>query len=431
MSPLTAVGLVPLLFQPDLWKDKTLGFLLMTAVFSIAVALSSEASLTALAATRSSGYVADMAALVQSLRVRIPPKTNLFVSVSTIAILGLCGLVRTFTAAKTPLAATVEEWTIIHKFSNYNDFSLWFTGIGSRALGHTSILGALYSVWAWIWPKAEGLFLLRLLAVAWPAIPLLLWTRRAVGATAGWFISAAYLSLPTKALLTANDAFPASFAVGFFFLCGYFFEAKRVIYGLLAAIATVAFHEQSALWVVTLGFLLATRDRSTAWGTWLSLVAVAYFVYAAYVLLPHAGVLTYVGGPPVAPGAARALSEPVASSLLNPAYAIPRWLDNQSLEFWLVLLLPLGWLPLRNSRWFAWLLPAIALSYLARHASDWRTSSYTHFAALAIVSSIVSLGRLKRSSEVSRARYVSVYAGWLAALLPCVVLLGALWLPLE
>jgi cell division inhibitor SulA len=122
---------------------------------------------------------------------------------------------------------------------------------------------------------------------------------------------------------------------------------------------------------------------------------------------------------------------PPVESIVNFSYAIPGWLESQSLEFWLILLLPLGLLPLMNSRWLLWLLPGIVLSYLSKIHPDWQNSSYTHFAVLAIVSSIASLGRLKRSVEGPSYQYTSVFVGWLAALLPCVVMLGALWFPAQ
>lgn len=430
LSPLTAVAFIPLLFRAELWKDRMLGFLLMTAVFSIAVMLSTGACLAAAAQIKSSRLIDDLTALTHAFRIRISPVWSLRLSAASIALLALYGLIRTFSAAKTPIPAALAEWALVQKFSAYKDVSLWFTGIGAYALGHASVLGALYSAWTWLWPKAEGLFWLRVFAVSWPALPLMFWTRRSVGAIAGWFLAAAYLSLPVKAMLTENDAFPASFAIGLFFSCGYFLEAKRIGYALLTALATVAVHEQAAIWVIGLGLLSATRDRNTSIGVWLSLAAVGYFSYAAFVLLPHAGVLTYAGGTTTPSGPLHAVVEPMTSSLLNPAYAIPKWIDNQTIEFWLLLLLPLGWLPLRNSRWFVWLLPAILLSYLARFGSDWRTSSFTHFVTLSIASCIVSLGRLKQSNAESRTRYVSAYLGWLAALLPCVVQLGTLWLPI-
>ncbi len=431
LSPLCSIGFVPLLIQSDLWKGKTLAFLIMTAVFSVAVTLSTEAALVAASSLRSNRCIGDLAALASAARLRISAKASLLLSASTITLLALYGLVHTFAAAKSPIPGAAAEWAVVQKVQGYKDASLWFTGIGTHALGHASILGAVYSAWSWVWPKAEGLYWLRLFAVTWPALPLLAWTRKSVGATAGWFIAAAYLSLPAKALLTASDTFPVAFAVGLLFLCGYFFEAKRIGYALLLAVATVAVHERAAAWVVTLGLLFAVRDRNVRWGAWLSVAAAAYFVYAGFFLLPRAGVLTYAGGVPAVPGAGSVIAEHAASSLVNPAYAIPRWLDSQTFEFWLVLLLPLGWLPLRNSLWFAWLLPSIVVTYLARLGSDWHTSTFTQFAVVGIVSSIVSLGRLKQGGEASRARYLSVYAGWLAALLPCALLLGTLWYSVE
>lgn len=430
LSPLCAVGFIPLLFQPELWKDKLLGFLLMTGFFSITATLSSAAALRAAASVSCGRWLKDLAAVGRALRLRVPQKTALGLSIVTILLLAAYGLGQTFSATKAPAPSVMTEWAVIQKFSTYHNFSLWFSGIGFRALGHVSILGALYSVWAWIWPKSESLFWLRLLAVAWPALALLLWTRKSVGPVAAWIMAATYLSLPVRALVTASDVFPVSFSVGLFFLSGYYFESRRFRSGLLMTLAAIALNEQAALWYVTLGLFFATRERSVRWGTWLALGAACYFAYAAFVLLPHSEVLTYIGGAPkpALSGAEAPLPSQV-ESFVNFSYAMPRWLENQSLEFWLTLLLPLGLLPLMNSRWLLWLLPVIVLSYLSKINPDWQNSSYTHFAVLAIVSSIASLERLKRSVEGPSYRYTSVFVGWVAALLPCVGMLGTLWFP--
>jgi uncharacterized membrane protein len=235
-------------------------------------------------------------------------------------------------------------------------------------------------------------------------------------------------------MLAANDTFPALYSLGFFFLAGYYFDSKRIGNGLVAALLAIALHEQAAIWFVTLGVFFATRQRALTWGTWLALAALLYFSYAALVLLPEAGVTTYSGNATLVAHAPRALNpQPTsqAQSLLNVAYVVPHWLDNQNLEFWFLLLLPLGLLPLRNSRWFVCLLPGILWSFLSRSTLDWHTSGYALFFALVLVSAIISVTNLKRSDGSHGSRYAAVYAGWLAALLPCIVMFGTLWLPAQ
>ncbi len=430
LSPLCAVGFIPLLFQTPLWRDQTLGFLLTTAAFSVSATLSSRTALNAAVGLLPNKWLADLGELKNTLSWRHAQKFAHPLSIVAVLLLIALCVARTLTSAKGVSGAIGTEWATLHKYSPAGGLSFWLSGVGIRATGHISILGALYTAWAWFFPKSEDLFLLRLIAVSCPALPLYLWVRKVVGTVPAWFMVIAYLSMPLRSILVVSDVFPVGFSVGLFFLSAYYFEVKKLAWAIPVTVLAIAMNEQVALWYVALGLYVAAKDRKSALGASLALIAVGYFAYVAWVHLPGHGILTYSSN---STGAAAPSGhnppQPLFTSIVNPAYLLARWFEAQTPEFWLLGLLPLGFLPLRNSRWLLWLLPALLLACVATLGSDWQTSAITHLTTLGMVSSIVSLREMKQRNQESCGRSLSTYVGWFAAVLPCVTLLGALWLP--
>ena len=430
LAPLCAVGFVPLLFQTPLWKDKTLGFLLTTAAFSISATLSSRAALGAAVHVLPNRWLAELREVRSTLGLGLARRFVAPLSIVAVILLIAICVTRALAAAKGVSSAMGTEWATLQKYSHVIVPSFWLSGVGLRVTGHVSILGALYMTWAQFFPKPDDLFLLRLLAVSLAALPLYLWIRKAVGVVPAWLMVIAYLSMPIRSILAVSDVFPVNLSVGLFFLSAYYLEIKRVAWAIPTAIVAVAINEQVALWYVILGLYVATRDRKSALGVLLAIVAVAYFAFVAVVYLPSHGISTYSASPQgISITSGDHLPPTLIDSIVNPAYLVSRWFEKQSIEFWLLFLLPLGFLPMRNSRWFFWLLPALLLTCITTLGSDVQTSAMTHLTTLGIVSSVVSLREMKQRNLDTPNRTAAIYVGWIAALLPCVAMLGTLWLP--
>jgi uncharacterized membrane protein len=244
-------------------------------------------------------------------------------------------------------------------------------------------------------------------------------------------ISLAYLSMPRLGMISAKDSFPITYAAGCFFLSAYYFEKGKISRALPFVVLGVAINEQVAIWYAILGVYLATCSSNKVVGKWLSIASASYFLSMALYLLPHYSIKTYMVDVPGAGSMGiQNLGVTLAALVTNPVYALSRWFEVQSLEFWLALWLPFAFLPIRSARWLVWLAPALMFAGIVANAElnpQWRDPVFGHFIVLGILASVVSLKQARQSPDRGALRYKAALVGWLAAMLPCVMMFGSLW----
>lgn len=431
LTPLCAAGFVPLVFQPQIWGDKPLAFLFTTAIFSIVVATTVFASLNAPSISRipvSNGHFRSMWEAITS---RIPAKAISLGATGLILLLAGIGIVHAAENMSIAQAGIGGEWQILRHFSEIGGVSSWFSLKGLRATGHASWLGVVFAVVSWLWPKMEGLLTLRVTTVALAAVPLFYWCKKALGPYSGLLISLAYLSMPRLGMLGAKDTFPITYAAGCFFLAACFFEKGKLSRAIPLVILSVAINEQVAIWYALLGMYLITYSANKVVGKILAITSACYFLAVALFLLPYYGIKTYTIDPTGAGSVGiQNLGVTLDALITNPVYALSRWFEVQSLEFWLTLLVPFAFLPIRSTRWLIWLAPALLLAGIAGGAElnpQWRDPAFGHFVVLGILASIVSLKQMRQSPNGGALQYRAALVGWLAAVLPCVMMFGSLW----
>lgn len=431
LSPLAAVGFIPLVFQPLLWKDKTLGFLITTAVFGVVVTLCSRSFVHSLRS-------ANWGSIREVWRsVKWPFNQRLVTALSFLLVLvaTVYSISHALSASKTVPAGAVTEWDIAQRFNDYGSPILWLGRLGSISLGHLGAAGLLNSLWVRMGARAESLWALRVVAVAWPALPLFLWARKAGGTVAAVLLALTYLSLPPQALLSLGEPFPVSTALGWLFLSACLFEYERFVWSAIVAVCAIALNEQIAIWYVGIGLYWFSRPKGAILGASLVALAASYFAYVTFIRLPDLGVLIYAPAP-VMSTVARAMrvmaqhtsAQPEFISIFNFPRMLVEWLDHQDLEFWLLLFTSLGLLPLKNRLWFLLLLPGALLLSFGSMKANWHSAAFTHMVALALVSCVVTLRRLRYELHHDlQSQRTSVVAGWLATVTPCVIMFGSLW----
>ena len=431
LAPICAVGFIPIIFQPTIWRDKPLAFLLATGLLSIITAKSVYLSLLVWSARRRTAPNGDLRLMADALAARISPKACSFLATGLLSVFILVCV--THGPGNLNLAATGigNEWETLRHFSKVGGLMTWFSLEGLRVTGHASWLGVIYSVFAWFWPKLEGLLILRLLTVALAAVPLFFWCKKSLGILSALLISLAFLSMPSLGMIGLTDSFPITCALGCFFLSAYYFENGQNWRGLPLVLLGISINEQVAIWYSMFGLYLVTFSSRRMVGKRLAIASACYFVIVALLVLPHFGLKTYLIDLPNVPSIGiQNLGATMVTLIVNPAYALSRWFDAQNLEYWLAMSVPFAFLPFRGSRWVIWLTPVLFFAGtlpLRESNSQWRNPAFGHFLALGFLTTVASLRQIRQSPAEGPLRYRAALAGWVAALLPCIAVLGSLF----
>lgn len=139
-----------------------------------------------------------------------------------------------------------------------------------------------------VWPDAEALLALQVVAVAGAGVGVYLAARRCAGdGVAALLVQLAYHLAPTTAWVALDEFHPVSLALpAVAFASALLWRGRTRAAAGVAALALLA-NEDAALWVAPFGLLVAAvglrRKRGALWGAALALVAAAWL--AAYMLL--------------------------------------------------------------------------------------------------------------------------------------------------
>ena len=430
LSPLTALGFVPLVFRPTIWHDKSLAFLLVTGLFSVVTVASLRMSALAWTEGRSPRRESDVSCLVNAVKARVSPRILTYSCVVLILAILSWSLTRSNADFKLQATGISRELATIRQVSDVGGLSAWFGPSAMRATGHASYLGAIDTVVNWLWPRPGSLLSLRLALVSFAAVPLFFWCKRTLGNLPALMVSISFLSMPLPGMLELKDAFPLACGLGCFFAGSYYFEIRKIWRGLAIITLGILFNEQVAIWCSVLGVYLAITGTKKTLGIRLACVSLGYFLTIALLALPYLGIKTYMLDPAnVTSIGAHNLTATLTMLVVNPAYALSQWFDAQSLEYWLALCVPMAFLPFYTRRWIIWLAPVLLFAGTLPHDADsqWRDPGFGHFLALGFLATIANLRQIDQSDTPNRLRFRTALMGWAAALAPCVSMFGSIY----
>ncbi len=424
-----ALGAGPLvvLLNPGAWQNKSVALLWAIVAFSVLVGIAVRVSLTSMAPVgnpQQDAAAESLRGLLRRLGSSRVPLATVLVAACSCAILRYLAFDpgwASFGLEHQGLAAAWKAWG--------GGGNGWASLVVST--GHAQFSLALLLAPHRLLPGAETLMVLRAIYVCAGAIPLYLWTRRRLGPWGAVVVALAYLSLPLLASSDQSGPFPVTVAVGFFFLalvCG---EAHRPWAATVAGLLAVMVHEQVALWFVVWGLDAALSARRSRPGLMVAGLGLGYFVLTSALIMPRLGSHYYSQGLS-SPWSAGETGLGVALQRLveNPAHALIRWLDTQTLEAWGPFLVPLALLPLRGRNWLLWLLPGIAFSTLSPERGSIASFVGTpgaHFVALGTLATVLALARMRGQDVTGRVHQVAASCALVAALLPSVCHHGSLY----
>ncbi|MGE5788200.1 MAG: DUF2079 domain-containing protein [Myxococcales bacterium] len=422
-SWLIAIGFVPVLLHPTLWKTRTLMFLISTGVATLVVWWSIRVSQKGFRGLHGcSSSTSQLETLMGSVKSMFPASLRvlapLFILFAVIIFIVARGvwLDPTLTASRVtpaPSASTSVRQAFI-------------------LLGHGGWLGLPFAIIKAFRPPSNVHLVLWATGVSIAAFPLYLWAKHHVGSALALFVSLAYLSMPMLRTLGHAELVPLGLAAGLFFWATAEWDRNRIRRALLLSLLTVGVHEQAALWFVCFGIYLTFSTSNLQRGRLLALGALVYFGLVAFAFLPSFGRDAYGydfrgmwGARPVG------LIETAIIAFSNPAYVLVKWLELQGLQFWLALLVPFAFLPVCGKRWVLWVVPGVVFGLVGPGHSPkfpFTAGALAHFVVLGFVASVTTLGRLRATAQTRGHAHAAVIA-WAFALVPSVYQLGGLWLP--
>lgn len=267
-------------------------------------------------------------------------------------------------------------WNTVHgrplQFTNWVGKDNWFrepTRLGMHVEPIYFLLVPLY----WLWEDVRALLILQAMAAALGAIPAYrLAHRRLHSEAAGTSLALAYLAHPGLHSLVTSDFHAVALATPLLLAAFDFVEEKRDGPFILAAVLAMATKENIPLVVAGLGAWAWLTQKRRRFGTVVILLALAWFMIAAFLVIPAYNV---VGRSPYLSRYQTAMQRAVVWHMMSSLT------DRVARRYYLDYLLPLAGLPLLSPPAFIPAVPELAINLLSEDR-QMRTFGRQYVAAL-------------------------------------------------
>jgi len=421
-SWIVALGLLPVLLHPTLWRTRTLMFLLATGVITLVAWWAIR--LTQAAAHRwcAPSVPSDFERIVNYVEMATPAKLKVVLPLLLVGIGVLYVILR----------GVWLDPTAVPRFYGDPPVSVHSWRQGFLVLGHGGWLGIPVAALKFLRPPGHAHIFFWVSCVASAAFPLYAWTKSHLGGRVALVVAFCYLSMPALRTIGRAEVVPLGIAAGLFFFSILLWERRKFESAFVMTLLTVGVHEQAALWFCCFGVYFTGFAATRTLGRWLTISAGIYFLLMAGLFLPHLDLDPYHDAFKGLWGTrAVGLVETLRVALTNPGYVLTRWLDLQGLLFWLVMFVPFAFLPVVGRNWLLWVMPGVVFAVVAPGRAPGlpvTAGAAVHFVVLGFAASITTLARLHTKASTRHHANAAVVA-WIFALIPCIYQLGALWLP--
>ena len=248
----------------------------------------------------------------------------------------------------------------------------------NRLASHFDPILVLFAPLWLLWPSPEMLLVAQAIAIALGALPVFWLARKHLDSErAGLGFALAYLLFPATQWLALSEFHPVALACPLLLFAFWFLDEDRLLpFAICAALACTT-KEEIPLAVAGLGLWYALARRRRVAGFAIAIAGAAAAVVALGVVAhyndggdPFAGRYEEVGGSP------SGILKTLVTDPLTIAHAA---FDFDGLEYLLVLLVPLAFLPLAAPLALLPALPDLALNLLS--STDTQTSIHFHYVA--------------------------------------------------
>ena len=447
LSPLCLAALLPVLFDNRLWADWAVVFLALALAFGFGaraaarVVLETPPAFPRLASLRARVLGRLRSARVASVSARLD--LPLVVAVAGACAYAVYFSVITITSHRNLATSSFDMglednlmWNLVHGGPIFR--STPFDGpTGTHLRNHATFFSYVLAPIYWLAPGPETLLTVQATMMGAAAIPLHLWARRRVSAWMATLVALLYLAYPPLHGANLYDFHYLPLGVCLLWLVLFAVETRRTKLAIVASLLALSVREDVAFCLAVLGMFLLLTDRAPRAGAALAALGGSYFVAMKLFVMPHFGIMNgaesfagqYAG---LIPPGGHGFKDIIGTLVANPVFVANVVLEPDKVQYVLLLLVPILFLPLARPIGLLLVLPGFLFTLLATgyfpltQISFQYTSYWTAFVFIGVVLELERARRPRHASDVrgpTRQRALAV--GLVAASLACTFLYGA------
>lgn len=232
----------------------------------------------------------------------------------------------------------------------------WSDLTGSHA---DFVIFPLLPVYA-LYPRASTLLVLQAFLVATAAVPLYLFARRWLATHWAFVMAIAWLGYAPMHTGQLYGLHTQIFGAPFVMWAIFAVEHRRwVLYWLFFGLA-ISCREDVSMGLAALGTLLAVSGHRFKTGLATAALSTLYFFVIRFVVMPHSGFANLYGG--IAAAGEGGFGAIIVTLISNPVFAAKSLLTPEKIRFFLQMLAPLAFLPVRRAGLWVVLFPAAILT---------------------------------------------------------------------
>jgi uncharacterized membrane protein len=375
LSPLIPAGLVPMMLHWQLWQNRMLAFLVLTAVIGLAfyafTAKALEQPLPAVPARVAALFGRLPRPLLPARLARALPMASVFLmALGYAAFFAYRTLEMHHNLRTAAFDLGLEEnlvWNALHLGKPFKSAPLGgphAIHFGYHATPFAYVLAPIYA----IYQHAETLLVVQALLIGGAAIPLFLFAKRYVSPWAAALVAGVYVCNPAVHGTNLYDFHYLPLGPFFLWLSLYALEARKNILSVIAVVLTLSVREDVGAGLAVIGAYLVLSGRRPRAGALVALVGGLYVVLLKLVLMPMA-----LSGSQAFVGLYRGLLPPgesnfggvLKTALGNPAFTMVSLLEEKKLVYVLQIFVPLAFLPLRRPIGLLCVLPGFVFTLLS------------------------------------------------------------------
>lgn len=412
-SPLAPLAFLPMMLSWQLWKDNELIYLTLAVMlsfgFKLAMSAASDARPLELLLGCSPGDAGYTTRLRAAWR-RIPSEA--WLAIVILAAIAYSVWFSYYTvvwhrSARSGWDLSIEDnilWNIVHGGPFYKAAPA-LGPTGSHFARHSTVIAYALAPFYAFYQSAEMVLIMQSVLMGAAAIPLFLFGRGRVGAPLAALFSVLYLMHPGVQESNLFEMHYVKLGTLPFWTTLWLLDTRRYRAALVAAAITLCVREDVATWIVLLGaFALVAGVR---WWVSLSMFVggLLYVGIVKFVIMP-----SFVGGhdellfmyQELLPAGKNSFAWAMIVAVTNPAYVLRTLLTEEKLIYFLHILTPLVFVPLRRPIGWLALIPGMVFCFLSTKYSplvDIHFQYSPHLLAMLYPATMVVLGSdLKRSS---------------------------------